>query len=410
MSGKNDDTLTACDFQEQIPAQSTIRSRLCETGKKEAPGKKSIGNLPTAIYFHHAIRWIAFAFLSLTLFASCKYVSGRPQATESPTATVESMDLEWKMQSTGNSPPLNSVFFADANTGWAVGYEGTILKTTNAGAQWESRPSGTGTFLWGVFFIDRQTGWAVGGDFTDPEVSGTVLKTVDGGETWFHQNPGTTAALSAVYFVDANHGWAVGGKNNDPDPGVLSGQILVSADGGTTWVEQRKDASHRFFSVYFVDPKTGWVVGDEGNILKTTDGGLTWNLQFSSLEYGLWSVYFLDANRGWAVGYPGVILRTTDGGATWTEERRPGEIFSSVYFSDPDNGWVVGGMGQGDPAIFRSINGGATWTPQSLDLHDLSLHSVFLINGDTGWAVGTQGTSGAILKFSPGKNPLDLFL
>lgn len=35
-----------------------------------------------------------------------------------------------------NSSTINtlySVFFADANTGWAVGYGGTILKTTNGG-------------------------------------------------------------------------------------------------------------------------------------------------------------------------------------------------------------------------------------------------------------------------------------
>ncbi len=36
-------------------------------------------------------------------------------------------------QPTRSSRRLNSVFFVDGNTGWAVGENGTILKTTNGG-------------------------------------------------------------------------------------------------------------------------------------------------------------------------------------------------------------------------------------------------------------------------------------
>ena len=41
----------------------------------------------------------------------------------------------------GNS--LSSVYFTDANTGYAVGGFGTIVKTTNGGTTWTALSSGT---------------------------------------------------------------------------------------------------------------------------------------------------------------------------------------------------------------------------------------------------------------------------
>jgi hypothetical protein len=71
--------------------------------------------------------------------------------------------------------PLQSVFFVDNNTGYTVGSAGTILKTTNGGANWASQSSGTTNTLFSVHFpLDAQTGYAVG-EF------GTILKTTDGG-------------------------------------------------------------------------------------------------------------------------------------------------------------------------------------------------------------------------------------
>jgi hypothetical protein len=54
------------------------------------------------------------------------------------------------------------VAFTDANNGWAVGYPGTILHTTNGGASWSPQSSGTTNYLYGVAFTDANNGWAVG--------------------------------------------------------------------------------------------------------------------------------------------------------------------------------------------------------------------------------------------------------
>ena len=51
---------------------------------------------------------------------------------------------------TGNH--LRAVHFADDQTGWIVGNDGTILKTTSGGINWDIQNSGTTIHLWSVFF------------------------------------------------------------------------------------------------------------------------------------------------------------------------------------------------------------------------------------------------------------------
>ncbi|MFH2004381.1 MAG: T9SS type A sorting domain-containing protein, partial [Bacteroidota bacterium] len=87
----------------------------------------------------------------------------------------------WTSQTSGTTNSLLSVSFTDANTGTAVGYAGTILRTTNGGALWTSQTSGTTNELMGVSFTDANTGTAVGG-------WGTILRTTTGGVVWVNDD------------------------------------------------------------------------------------------------------------------------------------------------------------------------------------------------------------------------------
>jgi photosystem II stability/assembly factor-like uncharacterized protein len=97
---------------------------------------------------------------------------------------------------------LRGVRFINANTGWAVGDSGAIIKTTNGGTNWTSQSSGTTQHLKGVHFVDTNLGFAVGN-------AGTVLATVNGGTTWAPQISGTTANLNGLSF-SGSEGYAVG--------------------------------------------------------------------------------------------------------------------------------------------------------------------------------------------------------
>ncbi len=75
------------------------------------------------------------------------------------------------------SPDLTDVFFIDTSRGWAVGRDGTILATNDAGQNWQPQSSGTKAWLYSVQFLNDGRGWAVGDD-------GTILATNDAGQNW----------------------------------------------------------------------------------------------------------------------------------------------------------------------------------------------------------------------------------
>ncbi len=178
---------------------------------------------------------------------------------------------------------------------------------------------------------------------------GMVLVTADGGTTWLTRETATTGHLRNLDFIDANHGFAVG------DDGLL----VATGDGGKKWEVRKTGVKQHLLAIQFVG-QSGWAAGFDGNMLHSADGGLTWELQKTGTKEALEGLFFLDANQGWAVGWAGTILRTTDGGKTWQPSHTDAAQWSltSVYFSDPKNGWIVGFGGQ----ILRSRDGGVTWT------------------------------------------------
>ena len=128
-----------------------------------------------------------------------------------------------------------------------------------------ARPNGwstvqsLGTSLIDMTFVDAQTGWAVG-------TAGTVLKTTDRGETWVTQSSGTTQALRNVFFLDHQTGWVVGD----------GGTVLRTTDGGSSWDASVSEVSTTIRAVFFEDARNGLVLDANGIPSRTSDGGATW--------------------------------------------------------------------------------------------------------------------------------------
>ncbi|MCX6163292.1 MAG: YCF48-related protein [Ignavibacteriae bacterium] len=75
------------------------------------------------------------------------------------------------------SPPiLKSTDSGNNSTGWAAGWMGTIMRTSNGGTNWSDQISGTSNSLRSIYFVNSLTGWTVGD-------LGTILKTGNGGIT-----------------------------------------------------------------------------------------------------------------------------------------------------------------------------------------------------------------------------------
>jgi len=149
--------------------------------------------------------------------------------------------------------------------------------------------------------VNANTGWAVG-------EHGTILKTSDGGINWIllAKQPND---LNSVYFIDENTGWIVGDLI-----------ILKTKDGGDNWINQTGELNGFLHAVYFVDESTGWAAGKRGTIIKTIDGGETWTVEPIRTGNDIHSVFITSSGIGWAVGEKGIILKTTNGGATPVED------------------------------------------------------------------------------------------
>jgi photosystem II stability/assembly factor-like uncharacterized protein len=279
-------------------------------------------------------------------------------------------EIVWTKQNSGMTTlqTLLDVHFIDANTGWVVGYGGTILKTTNGGVTWTPQVSGTTAKLNAVDFYDANHGWVVGD-------GGIIRATTNGGVTWTGQTPGGVN-IAGVEFVSPDSGWVVGD----------GGLILHTTNGGTNWLTQASGITADLTAVDFVSTSAGWVVGSGGVILHTANGGGAWTSRDSGTGSTLNAVHFFDASRGWAVGNAAVICQTTNGGATWTPQTVASigdEQLYAVDFVDANTGWAVGHIG----TMIKTTNGGTTWTSQDHVMGG-SYHGIDMLDATTGWIVG----------------------
>ena len=77
-------------------------------------------------------------------------------------STLQTVDQPGILKQAEYQHYLLGVSFTDLNNGTAVGQDGTILRTTNGGANWEAQSSGTTNEFTDVSFTDANTGIAVG--------------------------------------------------------------------------------------------------------------------------------------------------------------------------------------------------------------------------------------------------------
>ena len=193
----------------------------------------------------------------------------------------------WMAQST---PPLSgfyvSVYFIDVMNGWACGNEARIIHTTDGGNTWVTQPNPytfPSPILYDIYFANPDTGWAVGSDHgTYPTFIShcVVLYTTNGGNTWSIQlNQSYKKPLINISFTSSSNGYAAGEW----------GGIIHTSNGGNSWLAKTPISSYALYGIHFVDSMNGWVSGEYlgvphvSSIHKTTDGGNTWQPKFSEL-------------------------------------------------------------------------------------------------------------------------------
>jgi photosystem II stability/assembly factor-like uncharacterized protein len=314
----------------------------------------------------------------------------------------------WYQQISGTGYTLNSVFFVDANTGYVVGDTTIssltfqiILKTTNGGLNWINQtppfPNNQNA-LKSVYFVDANTGYACGGGIFSNLAF--VIKTTDGGLNWTNVYNQSGYTMQSIFFINALTGTGVGG-NSHPN-------FFRTTDGGTNWSAASLPQNNGGLNtLYFPDQLTGYAAGPDTNTYKTTNGGANW-YQMPYFGYIINSIYFLNTTTGWMAGQPFSyysIYKTTNGGINWSTYELSGYL-NSVRFVNYQTGWVCGSGG----TIYQTTNGGVNWTLQSSGTTTY-FYSLSFYNAQTGWAVGASGrilktTTGGITFIQPVSNEI----
>lgn len=258
------------------------------------------------------------------------------------------------------------------------------LLLTPAFGQWTDQSSGISNDLEAVHFINQNEGWAVGRQ-------GKIVHTTNAGATWSLQNSGTTEDLNKVHMVNASFGVAVG------DHGV------AVKYNGSTWSALSTGTTRDLYGVFFLDATNGWISGDWAVIRKTTNGGSSFSAESTSALSNTFSdLHLFDASNGWAVGSTGAVWKYN--GSSWNAVNTPytgtgtGPKLYSVSFSSPTNGFATG---ESSTVLHYD---GSSWSEHSTSLPDNSFHvyGVDVLSDNLAYAATTPGFGGQgyILKYN----------
>lgn len=181
-----------------------------------------------------------------------------------------------------------------------------------------------------------------------------IYYTEDGGRNWRRQpSPQDWGYISELHALDSRHAWAAGiagtfylkngrwlyarADETDAEGYELANSLTVAIGAPT----------YEPISLYFVNPKVGWLINSDGYLGKSIDGGKTWHdvsSVFGSTNDLLprWNmrVYFSDGSKGVGIDGDGRLIETDDGGVSWEVVDKVNQ-FSAMYFPDKERGWAV---------------------------------------------------------------------
>jgi photosystem II stability/assembly factor-like uncharacterized protein len=355
---------------------------------------------------------------------------------------------DWVSQATGfeiASRGVSEIHIIDANTVWALGFDGATITvahpvalnvqeltlTTDGGSSWTPHTIDVGDITYeinNISPVNATTAWVSAINpaedaVVDPNDGlGVVYKTSDGGVTWEIQNPAgfQTAGesfLNGVHFFDANNGIAYG----DPLNGEF--EIYRTTDGGDNWtlvpaasLPDPATGEFGYNSIPTVAGNSFWFTTNKGKMYRTSDMGVTWTklngptgftdfgadaingrLLFSNNTNGM----IMGTTNGTATTPTYKIWRTTDGGATWSAPVTYTGYRLMTYVPNTTMMVACGaGTNSGGVGSAYSTNNGVNWTTIETNVEQ-RLSPAFL-NSTTGWCGGfsTDSITDGIYQFS----------
>ncbi len=283
---------------------------------------------------------------------------------------------------------LEDCFFVNDNTGYAVGWDGVIIKTINGGINWFQQNSSGNRFLMSVFFTNENTGYIVSGDEEFP-TNNVLFKTTNAGVNWGQIYSFNNSHLSDIYFVNNSTGFIVGGRY------WWGGYIFKTTNAGSNWNQYTTLQTNFMNSIFFTSLDTGYIAGDDGKILKTTNTGLNWEFLNVTSNYPLFnSVYFINSRTGFVAGNGGILFKTINAGINWIQINTVvTEDLWDIRFKDSVTGFItVGGtLVEVSGKILKTTNSGNNW--ESIPIANTQNYRGIAVNNNNIISVGYWGTT-----------------
>ena len=327
--------------------------------------------------------------------------TARNPGTPAPTVTE---------QSSGTTEVLQAISPVSAETVWASGHGGAILRTVDGGDAWQrvAAPAGDSLQFRDIHGFSSRAAIALTAG-TGP--ASRIYRTADGGETWTlaFLMDAPEGFLDCLDFWDGERGFAYG----DSFDGVP--YILLTGDGGRSWARVPADAAPAAnlgeggFAASGTcaragDSGRGWIgtgAGGSARILATDDYGATWSEAAVPMATGdaagIFTLAMADGSPVMALGgdlgardevVEANAAVTMDAGRTWTAAS-PAPIEGAVYGSAAGRwGPYRNIVAVAPPGAAFTADMGVTWQP----LDGVSAWAVeFAPGGRVGWAAGEGG-------------------
>jgi photosystem II stability/assembly factor-like uncharacterized protein len=272
----------------------------------------------------------------------------------------------WRQASVPASSDLVAVSFATPQQGWAVGHDGIVLRSTDAGATWTRvldgrsagalmldhyrREAATATdakqaaalvqeaerfaaqgaenpFL-DIAFENASTGYLVG-------AFGLIFRTSDGGASW-------QPLLHAADNPKALHLYAVR---------AIGGEVYVAGEQGLLLKLDRASGHFRAIELPYTGtlfgiigtPRALLVHGLRGTLLRSTDAGRSWQMLNTGLQVGLTASHTDAQGRIVVVSQAGHVLLSRDDGATFAPAKIDKPLPAAAVALVGPSALVIGG-------------------------------------------------------------------
>jgi photosystem II stability/assembly factor-like uncharacterized protein len=299
--------------------------------------------MPSVLLIHVRNTMRSFIVFAAGLFMAASSCT----AGTSPASYRDVLDVPARQSPLASRAMLNGLAMAGTRV-ISVGQRGHIVYSDDSGSTWQQAKVPVSSDLLAVSFPSAKLGWAVGHD-------GVVLHTNDAGESWTLQLDGrrSPALLRNYYAAPDVLGTGEQAQRQRED-------IARTADQGP---------ENSLLDVWFSDERTGYVVGSFNLIFRTTDGGKTWTPLYHTTDnpnrLHFYAVRGIGADV-YLAGEQGMLLKLDASADRFRALTTP---YKGSFFGITGNQSALVAYGLRGNA-YRSTDGGSQWRKIDTPLQD----------------------------------------